>query len=91
MMPTMTPEEFLAHIEQGKPCYRDKGKSRINRARRWYAAYCRVYKSESIYDLVMQCFVAGFAEHQPMRIAARERDEGKPMIIVLEFMGPGDQ
>lgn len=82
----MTPEEFLLHCTGGSDLHRDKGKSRLNRARSWYAAYCRVHRSTSLYDLLGAHGNAGHFEQGAMKVAARERDAGISMVIVEEFL-----
>ena len=84
--PVMTPEEFLKHRSGGYDNYRDKGKSRLNRARAWYNAYCRIHRTTFLCDLLGAYGIAGFYERAAMKVAARERDEGKPMVIVPEFL-----
>lgn len=87
---TMTPEEFLSQVMGSDPG-RDKGQARFNRIRRYYMAYLAMYKSGSLRDALSSYGVAGFFEQYAMRLAAKDRDEGKPMIVILEFLGSGER
>lgn len=81
----MTPEEFLSHCSGGSEYYRDKGKSRLNRARSWYEAYRSGHQAATLSELLRLHIMCTRPEQSAVLLAARERDAGVSMVIVEEF------
>lgn len=80
----MTAEEFLEKIGEAE-YYRDKGKARLNRAKRHYAAYMKAYQENSLCALVFSAKISG-SEWSGIHAAAEDRDAGLPMCYVPELM-----
>lgn len=79
----MTAEEFLFYINkyyQGG----DKGKARLNRQRRLYAAYVAAYREPSLEKLISMYFER--PTMNAVRAACRDRDAGRPMVDVPELL-----
>jgi predicted lipid-binding transport protein (Tim44 family) len=77
----MTADEFLHHISKDIG-YRDKGKARLNRARQHYAMYVKAYRAATLEEL-LHVYHTDWAA---ARAAARDRDEGRPMVSVPELL-----
>jgi hypothetical protein len=82
----MTVEEFLAHCDLVRH-HQDKGKARLNRARRAYAVYILAYKEKSLYGLITLARLYRGSEDQAVSQAAKDRDAGRPICFVPELMG----
>lgn len=78
----MTPEEFLEYIGEAKLLSR-KGKGRLAIARNRYRAYRLAHR--------VQGFAAAYylhlngSNHYGIIKGLRDRDEGKPVVLVQEF------
>lgn len=79
----MTAEEFLEYIDATK-YYRDKGKSRMNRARANYVEYVKAYREQSLRKLVFQGRLTTYLD--AVLKACEDRDMGRPMAQVPELL-----
>jgi hypothetical protein len=83
----MTAEEFERHVlGSDRGCYRDRGKARLARLRRGYAAYLKAHHEKSLRKLIDLARVAGSGEMDFIWKAAAERDAGTPAAVVPELM-----
>ena len=79
----MSAEEFLEYIGEAR-FYRCKGKQRQSLARRQYAAYVRAFRVASFseaYRLHLDT-----ANHAATQKGLSDRDHGRPMAVVTEFL-----